>query len=52
MKRIRFKNFKWTASDNISLEEYIDKLQDEGWGIMGTTAVDGKTIIHCQWAVL
>lgn len=47
--KIKFKLFKWTEGDKISLEEYMDFLVDAGWGIMGTTAVDGKVIISCQW---
>jgi hypothetical protein len=50
MRKVRFKNFKLNKNDILSLEEYVDFLEEEGWGVMGTTELEDKIIIHCQWA--
>ena len=53
---MKFKLFKWilTPSNKMSLEEYIDCLDEKGWTAIGSTVVrkndkgdPTKIIIHC-----
>ena len=45
-----YKNFEWDISSKVSVEEYKDSLEDDGWGVMGDTSLNEGSIIivHCE----
>ena len=36
---MKFKLFRWKESDNVTLEDYINALEDRGWVMAGSTVI-------------
>jgi len=45
-----YKNFEWDISFKVSVDEYKDSLEDDGWDVMGDTSLNEGAIIivHCE----